>query len=60
MSKDKVFKTTIIVVGSEIAVTSTGEVNNDYISLTGMIKNFEGGSALIEQWLKQIIIKNID
>ena len=27
-------------------------MNKDYISLTDMVKNFEGGSALIEQWLK--------
>ena len=52
MAKDKVFKTTIIVAGSEITVTSTDEVNNDYISLTDMTKNFEGGSSLIEQWLR--------
>lgn len=24
----------------------------DYISLTDMVRNFDGGSALIEQWLK--------
>ena len=52
MAKDKTFKTTIIVDGSEITVTSTGEANKDYISLTDMTKNFEGGSALIEQWLR--------
>ena len=50
MAKDKVFKTTIIVDGSEITVTSTGEANNDYLSLIDMTKNFEGGSSLIEQW----------
>ena len=27
-------------------------MNKDYISLIDMVKNFEGGSALIEQWLK--------
>jgi hypothetical protein len=42
MSKDKAFKTTIIVDGSEITATSTCEVNDDYISLTDMTKNFEG------------------
>lgn len=52
MAKDKLFKTTITVEGSEIAVTSAGEGNNDYISLTDMTKSFEGGSALIEQWLR--------
>ncbi|MHB8276807.1 MAG: KilA-N domain-containing protein [Candidatus Humimicrobiaceae bacterium] len=52
MAKDKTFKTTIIVDGSEITVTSTGEANKDYISLTDMTKNFEGGSSLIEQWLR--------
>jgi len=52
MVKEKVFKTTITIAGSEITVTSTGASNNDYISLTDMTKNFEGGSALIEQWLR--------
>ena len=27
-------------------------MNKDYISLIDKVKNFEGGSALIEQWLK--------
>jgi hypothetical protein len=52
MVKEKVFKTTSIVAGSEIVVTSKGESNNDYISLIDMTKNFEGGNALIEQWLR--------
>ena len=48
MTKIKVFKTSIIVAGSELTVTSTDEVNYDYISLTDMTKNFVGGSVLIE------------
>ncbi|MBI5741964.1 MAG: KilA-N domain-containing protein [Nitrospirae bacterium] len=48
MSKDK--KATIDVRGSSITVLSKQE--EDYISLTDMVRNFEGGSALIEQWLK--------
>ncbi len=41
---------TINVLGSKIRVIAKKE--EDYISLTDMIRNFEGGSALIEQWLK--------
>ena len=48
MSKPK--KSTIEVQGTAITVL-TGE-HGDYISLTDMVRNFEGGSALIEQWLK--------
>lgn len=40
----------ITVKGSEIAIVDRHE--QDYISLTGMVKNFDGGGALIEQWLK--------
>ncbi len=40
----------ITVKGSEIAIIARHE--QDYISLTGMVKNFDGGGALIEQWLK--------
>jgi len=40
----------IVVRGAEIAIASRHE--QDYISLTDMVKNFKGGSALIEQWLK--------
>jgi hypothetical protein len=43
-------KTKINVKGSEVGIYS--ENGLDYISLTDMVKNFEGGSALIEQWLK--------
>ncbi len=52
MPKDKNFKATINVIGTEITITSSGETNDDYISLTDMTKNFDGGSALIEQWLR--------
>ena len=41
---------TINVKGTDIAVASRHE--QDYIALTDMVKNFEGGSALIEQWLR--------
>ncbi len=34
------------------AVTIATHHEQDYISLTDMVKSFEGGSALIEQWLK--------
>jgi hypothetical protein len=40
----------ITVQGAEVAIATRHE--QDYISLTDMVKNFEGGSALIEQWLK--------
>ncbi|MFW5805731.1 MAG: KilA-N domain-containing protein [Bacteroidales bacterium] len=40
----------ILVKGSEIKILS--KENNDYISLSDMVKNFEGGNALIEQWLR--------
>lgn len=36
--------------GTHVAITT--RFDQDYISLTDMVKNFEGGSALIEQWLK--------
>ena len=51
MPKNKEYKATINVIGTEITVTSS-ENNNDYISLTDMTKGFDGGSALIEQWLR--------
>lgn len=41
---------TINVQGSEITVITREE--EDYISLTDMVRNFDGGPALIEQWLK--------
>jgi hypothetical protein len=40
------------IVVQDTAVTITTRHDQDYISLTDMVKNFEGGSALIEQWLK--------
>ncbi len=43
-------KSTIEVQGSAIAVLS--QPAGDYISLTDMVRNFDGGGALIEQWLK--------
>jgi hypothetical protein len=48
MTKDK--KSTINVQGTFIAILTKKE--DDYISLTDMVRNFEGGGALIEQWLK--------
>jgi hypothetical protein len=43
-------KTTIEVQGAPISVIT--REHGDYISLTDMVSKFEGGSALIEQWLK--------
>ncbi len=40
----------IEVQGTEIAILSREQ--GDYISLTDMVRRFEGGGALIEQWLK--------
>ena len=48
MAKDK--KSTIKVQGAAITIISHKE--DDFISLTDMVKNFDGGGALIEQWLK--------
>lgn len=48
MSKQK--KSTINVQGTAIGILSHQE--DDFISLTDMVKNFDGGSALIENWLK--------
>ena len=48
MSKPK--RSTIEVQGAAITILSKEQ--GDYISLTDMVRNFEGGSALIEQWLK--------
>jgi hypothetical protein len=48
MAKDK--KSTINVQGTAITILSQQE--NDFISLTDMVRNFDGGSALIENWLK--------
>lgn len=44
-------KTRVISVqGTDVVIATRHE--QDYFSLTDMVKNFEGGSALIEQWLK--------
>lgn len=48
MSKTR--KTSIEVQGTEITILT--KEYGDYISLTDMVRNFEGGGALIEQWLK--------
>jgi hypothetical protein len=48
MSKSK--SSTIEVQGTAITVITKEQ--GDYISLTDMVRNFEGGGALIEQWLK--------
>jgi len=48
MSKPQV--ATIEVQGSTITVHA--KEHGDFISLTDMVRNFDGGSALIEQWLK--------
>lgn len=48
MTKDN--KTTINVQGTAISILS--KKDDDYISLTDMVRNFEGGGALIEQWLR--------
>jgi hypothetical protein len=40
----------INVKGGDIAIVTHEQ--QDFISLTDMVKNFDGGSALIEQWLK--------
>jgi KilA-N domain len=48
MSKAK--RSTLDVQGASIGVVS--HVGGDYISLTDMVRSFDGGSALIEQWLK--------
>ena len=48
MSKAR--KNTIEVQGTAINILSRQA--GDYISLTDMVRNFDGGSALIEQWLK--------
>ena len=43
-------KTTINVKGTAITIIQQGK--NDFISLTDMVKSFDGGSALIEKWLQ--------
>jgi hypothetical protein len=46
----KTANATISVQGNEIAVIQ--HEDDDFISLTDMVRNFDGGPALIEQWLK--------
>jgi hypothetical protein len=41
---------TLLVQGTEIKILT--HEGSDYISLTDMVKNFDGSGALIEQWLK--------
>lgn len=48
MSKTK--RSTIEVQGASISILS--QPSGDYISLTDMVRTFDGGGALIEQWLK--------
>ncbi|MEN9638078.1 MAG: hypothetical protein RL077_6482 [Verrucomicrobiota bacterium] len=48
MSKAK--RSTIEVQGTSIGILS--QPGGDYISLTDMVRNFDGAGALIEQWLK--------
>ncbi len=48
MKKEK--NITLLVQGTEIKMLAYE--GSDYISLTDMVKNFDGGGALIEQWLK--------
>lgn len=43
-------KSKIEVKGTAITILSSN--NEDFISLTDMVKSFEGGSTLIENWLK--------
>jgi hypothetical protein len=48
MSKAK--RATVEVQGTSISILT--QPGGDYISLTDMVRNFDGGGALIEQWLK--------
>ena len=48
--KKKPTNATINVQGTEITVIH--HEDDDFISLTDMVRNFDGGPALIEQWLK--------
>lgn len=43
-------KSKINVQGTAVTILSQNE--DDFISLTDMVRNFEGGSTLIENWLK--------
>jgi hypothetical protein len=46
----KAIKATIEVQGTSISIFS--QQGEDYISITDMVRNFDGAGALIEQWLK--------
>jgi hypothetical protein len=46
----KIKRSTIDVQG--IAIGMLSQAGGDYISLTDMVRNFDGAGALIEQWLK--------
>lgn len=48
--KKKATKVTLSFRGTEI--TAIQRDSEDFISLTDMVRNFEGGPAYIEQWLK--------
>ncbi len=48
MTKAK--RSSIKVQGASISIFSRED--GDYISLTDMVRGFDGGGALIEQWLK--------
>ena len=50
MIKPKTKRVTIDVQGTSISILA--QPGGDYISLTDMVRNFDGGSALIEQWLR--------
>ncbi len=47
---NKAKRSTIEVQGTSIGILS--QPGGDYISLTDMVRNFDGAGALIEQWLK--------
>lgn len=47
---EKTTNAKINIQGTEIAVVQ--QDSNDFISLTNMVRNFDGGLALIEQWFK--------
>jgi hypothetical protein len=46
----KIKRSTIEVQGTPISILA--QPGGDYISLTDMVRNFDGAGALIEQWLK--------
>lgn len=50
MENEQMKNRTINVKGSEITIYRREQ--EDYISLTDMVRNFEDGLALIEKWLR--------